>query len=168
MKKWQIAVVAVTVVAVAVAALFGGRAWGQSGSSNDAAETQTAGQGPTYGDFLGAPGGGSMPAGPGGANRSGGNLLGGSIIAADDSTVTIQTADGSTKIVLISGSTTISVTEEGSLADLVVGEQVAVTGTSNSDGTLTATSIRLGSDMAFAGSPGGTAPPSGSTPTTAQ
>jgi len=161
-KKWQIAVVAVAVVAVAAAALFGGRAWGQSAASNDVAQSQAAGQGPGTGNMPGMPGDGSQPPNmPGGAGRDGGNTVSGTIIAADDNSINVQTGDGSTKIVLVSASTSITKTVDGSLSGLVIGENVVISGTANSDNTVTASSIVLGSDLGFGGAPGGGAPPAG-------
>lgn len=178
MKKWQIALVAVAIVAVAVAALFGGRAWGQSTSSNDADLVQAAGQGPGNGNAPGMPGDGSLPTGgPGGTGRNGLNPTSGSIVAADDTSITVKTANGSTKMILVSASTSVTKTVVGSLSDLVTGENVVISGTTNSDDTITASNIVLRSDLGFGGMPGGTAPPSGeasapvggsTTPTTAE
>lgn len=165
MKKWQIAVVAVTVVAVAVAALFGGRAWGQSASSNDTAQARTAGQGPGTGNMPPMPGDGSQQPGAPGAGgiggMGGGNIITGSIIAADDTSVTVKTSDGGTKIILTSASTSITKTTAGSLSDLVVGENVLISGTTNADNTVTASSIVLGSNLGLGGVAGGGAPPAG-------
>jgi hypothetical protein len=159
-KKWQIAVVIVTVIAVALGALFGGRAWGAGGSSDGPGQLAGDGNGPWgRGDGL-------MPSdrqGPG----IGGNMVAGSIIAADETSITVKTSDGSTKIILVSGSTSISLTTEGSVSDLATGEPVVVSGTTNTDGTVTATNIRLGDTLGLAGAPGGI-PPSGSTQTTTQ
>ncbi len=140
MKKWQIAVVVVVVIAVGVGALFGGRAWGESASSSGQDQRQLVGDanGPWNRDD------GSLPGAGLGGGRPGGNLLSGSIIAVDSSSITVQTADGSTKIVLLAGSTAISLVTQGSASDLKTGENVAITGTTNDDGTVTAINIRLG------------------------
>ena len=158
MKKWQIAVVVAALIAVGVGALFGGRAWGASGSSATANADQAAPQ------FMRD---GTGPSGmPGGGPRNADGMVSGSIIAADASSITVETSDGSTKIILVSGSTSISLTTEGSLSDLVTGEDVVVSGTANSDGTVTAASIRLGSNLGLGGAPG-VMPPSGAeTPAT--
>jgi hypothetical protein len=68
----------------------------------------------------------------------------GSIIANDGTTITVKTSNGSTKMVLFSGSTTISKTETGSASDLKVGQEVSVTGSTNTDNTVTATRISVG------------------------
>ena len=165
MKKWQKATLAaVVLMAVGLGCLFGGRAWGAT-SSDDSSRDRAAGQ--TWGDGSrpsGGPGDGSGQfRGPDDIN--GGNMVTGSIISVDDSGITVKTSDGSTKIILVSGSTSISVTTEGSESDLVTGKNVTVSGTTNTDGTVTASSIRLGDVLGFGGTPGG-APPSGGTPST--
>jgi hypothetical protein len=160
MNKWQMwTVAAVVVVAVGVGCLFGGKAWGESGSST------FDGQFPGNGTAMGR-GDGSMPFGaPGG--RNGGNMVTGSIIAVDADSITVQTTDGSTKIVFVGSSATISLATAGSTSDLKIGENVVVSGTTNDDGTVTATSIRLG-EVLTQMVPSGGAPAAGSETTTTQ
>jgi hypothetical protein len=150
------------VIAVGVGALFGGHAWGVSGSSDTTANAQTAQASGDGNRPSGMPGDSSGQFGGLGGGRNGGNMVSGSIIAVDDSGITVKTSDGSTKIILVSGSTSISLTKEGSKSDLVTGEAVVVSGTANSDGTVTASSIMLGTSLGFGGAPGDT-PPSGGT-----
>jgi hypothetical protein len=57
--------------------------------------------------------------------------------------VTIQLRSGSTQIIFLSTSTPIMKTLAGSMSDLAPGDQVTVIGTTNSDGSLTATTIQL-------------------------
>jgi hypothetical protein len=154
-KKWQIAAVVVAVIAVGVGAFFGGHAWGASGSSDDSGQVAGGSNGPW------GRGDGSMPP-DGQGGRNGGNLVAGTIFSADESGITVKTSDGSTKIILVSGSTSISLTTAGSTSDLKTGANVVVSGTSNTDGTVTATNIRLGDTLGLGGAPGGT-PPSGGT-----
>ncbi|MCL4371146.1 MAG: DUF5666 domain-containing protein [Chloroflexi bacterium] len=160
MKKWLIAVVVVLVIAVGVGAFFGGRA--SAGSSTQTPNTN--GQATTEsGQF---PGNGTPPSGDlavTGANGvPGRNMVAGSIIAADDSSITVKTSDGNSKIILVSGSTSISKTQDAAQSDLVIGEDVVVSGTSNDDGSITATRIELGGSL-----PQVTPPSGGSTTTTA-
>lgn len=79
----------------------------------------------------------------GGANRNGNNLTAGQIIAQDDKSITIQSRDGSSKIVFFSDNTQVSKSVSGSLQDLKTGEQAIVTGMANSDGSISAQAIRL-------------------------
>jgi hypothetical protein len=158
-KAWQIAVVAVVVVAVGVGAFFGGRETAGSGTPTVEEAMKVL-----QGQFQqGGPGGNGagFPGGNGAAR--GGNAVTGSIIASDSSSITVQTPDGSTKIVLVSSSTTVNKSSDGALSDLVAGQNVLVTGTTNTDGSVTATRIQVGS-LPTAGGPlpgAGGPPPSG-------
>lgn len=134
MKRWLIPVVAVLVIAVGVGCFFGGRAT-RSGS------TANAKNGVFANGFPGA--NGQTPQG-GNGTRGGGGMVIGSIISNDGTSITVKTQDGSTKIVLFSGSTTISKSTTGSASDLTVGQDVRVTGETKSDGTVSATGISVG------------------------
>ena len=82
------------------------------------------------------------------ANRTGqqsGRPVSGSIISSDETSITVKLQDGSSKIVLFSGSTVVNKQTTGSKTDLTVGERVMVIGKENSDGSLTADSISLNS-----------------------
>jgi hypothetical protein len=72
-----------------------------------------------------------------------GGAITGSILSMDDKSVTVKLLDGSSKIILFSTSTTYSNTITGAKTDLKVGENVAVIGAANSDGSVTATSIQI-------------------------
>jgi hypothetical protein len=67
----------------------------------------------------------------------------GQIISMDDKSITVKMQDGSTKIVIFSDSTTYNKSDQGSKNDLKVGENVAVFGQQNSDGSVTAQNIQL-------------------------
>ncbi len=80
-----------------------------------------------------------------GMGQAGGvNMLRGEINQKDGDTLTIKLADGSSKIVFLSDTTTISKSEQGTGDDLVTGNQVVVFGQTNSDGSVTAQNIQLG------------------------
>ena len=98
---------------------------------------------------------------PGANGVRGGGAVSGSIIAADSSSITVKTTDGSTKIVLLSSSTTVSKVSEGSQSDLTTGQNVIVTGTTNNDGSVTATRVELGATLNTTGTGAGSGPPPG-------
>lgn len=81
------------------------------------------------------------PTGSGNGFR--GAITAGSILSTESGSITVKLADGSSKIVLLSGSTTYTNTVSASENDLKTGENVAVTGSANSDGSITANNIQI-------------------------
>lgn len=67
----------------------------------------------------------------------------GEIVSVDETTLTVKLEDGSSKIVILSDKTEINKAEIGARSDLSAGVRVAVFGTDNSDGSVTAQSIQL-------------------------
>jgi hypothetical protein len=160
-KKWYIAAVVVVVVAVGVGAFFGGRATGGGGTPTVAEAMKVLQSQAQQGNGTGFPG-------ANGTARRGG-AVSGSIIAADATSITVKTSDGGTKIILVSGSTTVAKVSDGTQSDLTVGQNVVVTGTTNTDGSVSATRVQVGATLPTtgAGTPGadGTgAPPDGGAP----
>lgn len=72
-----------------------------------------------------------------------GGMVTGQIVSQDDTSVTVKLQDGSSKIVILSKTTAINKQASGTKDDLKSGERVAVFGTTNSDGSVTAQSIQL-------------------------
>ena len=175
MKRWLVAVVIVVVIVVGVGAFFGGKASGGGTPSPQAAlkvlTNLTAAQRQQLlgsGGGLGGLFGGSR--GTGGAGGTGGTGAGGfttgSIVSSDSTSITVKLTDGSTKIVLYAPSTVIAVSKTGSAADLTTGQDVTVTGTANSDGSITATRIHVGTLPRIVGGNGGPPGTGGSSTTT--
>ena len=151
MKPWLIVVVVVVVIAVGVGGFFGGKAAGGGGTITQEqaiAALQSGGEG----GFPG--GGGGFPGGGTGGNGAGG-FIRGNIIAQDNGSITVKLDDGSTKIVLMPESATIAVAQTGTASDLAVGKDVTVIGATNSDGTVTATQIQIGTLPGLGGRPAG-------------
>jgi hypothetical protein len=86
-------------------------------------------------------------AGRGAAGTRGGAAGGftsGTIISSANGSISIQQQNGSsTEIVLLSPTTMILKQTSGTAADLTTGTSVTVTGTANSDGSMTATSVQI-------------------------
>jgi hypothetical protein len=100
---------------------------------------------PAQNGFAGGAGG---PAGF--AERTGtrtsttGGFTSGTILSSSNGSISIQEQNGSsTEIVLVGSTTQILKTAAGSASDLGVGTAVTITGTSNSDGSMTANSIQI-------------------------
>ncbi len=94
-------------------------------------------------------------------NRAGGkqsgigqnmNIVSGEITKIDATSMTVGLQSGGSKLVFFSSSTQVMKTESGNAEDLKEGEQVFVTGQTNADGSVSASSIQLrGEEMMRAG-----------------
>lgn len=97
----------------------------------------------TQGQAGGQAAGGQNVGGPGGQMRGGVRPVMGEIISQDDKSVTVKMADGSTRIVFVSDSTTINKAAQGTKSDLKTGETISAFGTQNADGSVTAENVQL-------------------------
>lgn len=79
----------------------------------------------------------------GNGQKGGMRLVSGQVISSDNQSITVKLPDGSTKIALLTGNTQITKSIQASITDLTTGIQVAVFGTPNSDGSVTAQNIQL-------------------------
>jgi len=71
------------------------------------------------------------------------NGVNGEIIASDEKSITVKLSDGSSKIIFVGTSTSINKATEGTKTDLVTGTKVAVFGSTNTDGSMTAQNIQI-------------------------
>lgn len=131
-KHWIITIV--LVVIVGAGAFFGGMQYQKM-------QRPSFGQG---GNFFAQRGSGSA----GGARRFGngqlgGNAVRGEIISSDANSITVKLQDGSSKIVLLGSSTSITESTNAGKDALQTGKQVMVFGNQNSDGSVTAQFIQL-------------------------
>lgn len=128
----------IVVIIVGAGSFYSGMRYGksQSGAKNLAFNER-----PGFGGGLG--GMQRNAVGQGGVRAAGGGFVNGSIIAKDDKSITVKSADGGSKIVLLSGATQIMKSVDGSASDLEVGKNVMITGQADSAGSITAQSIQL-------------------------
>lgn len=89
---------------------------------------------------------------------AGAGFVTGSVLSKDDTSMTVKMRDGSSKIVLYTGTTQVLKSTTGAATDVVVGGQVSIQGAQNSDGSITAQSIQIRPDMPAVSTPTGTVP----------
>ena len=100
--------------------------------------------------FAGRGGPGGMMGGgrgQGGGMVRGSGFASGEVSSVDANSIVVKMRDGSSKIVLYAPSTEIGKFTTGMLSDIVVGKQIMVNGTANSDGSVTATNIQIRPNM---------------------
>ena len=125
-----ILVAAIVAVVVGSGAFYGGMKYVQGNRQQRFSQTS----GSNIGGQIGLRGG------QGGA---GGGLVSGDIISKDSQSITVKMREGSSKIVFFSDLTEVSKFVAGTSADLVIGKSVTVIGKTNSDGSITATSVQM-------------------------
>jgi len=137
----RLLVPAVTIAVVAVIAFGGGYAVANATATKSGA-TLTPGDGQGFG-----PNASNRPRGGFGGNSSG--TVGS--VSADQMTIT--TAAGGSKIILLTPTTTVTKVSSTpqALTDIASGTQVTVAGTTNPDGSVTATSVIIGNIGGFGG-----------------
>lgn len=105
---------------------------------------QSQSQAGRSGNFQGARNGTFGQRGTGlSAGRQGYRPVSGDIISMDDKSITVKLQDGSSKIVLLTGTTVYNKSAVVAKSDLKTGEKVVVLGTDNSDGSVTASDVQL-------------------------
>ena len=88
--------------------------------------------------------GGGGAGGFGGGGGFGGSAITGSVTVVSGDTLYITASNGTVYTVKTSGSTSVSISSSGSLSQLKPGQQVTVSGTQGSGGTVNATKITAG------------------------
>ncbi len=78
-----------------------------------------------------------------GNNRTMGGMVSGEILSIDDKSLTIKSQDGGSRLVFLSASTTISKMTSGSTGDLVIGSNVSINGSNNTDNSINAQMIQI-------------------------
>ncbi|MDO8482526.1 MAG: hypothetical protein Q7S86_01755 [bacterium] len=143
MKKGQIVAVAAGILIVGGGAFYAGTKYRSSNSTNAAGVRGAfANLSPEERQTRFA----QVGVGPTGARASRGTDAGfvsGEVISKDDKSITLKLADGGSKIVFLSGTAAITKSISGSFEDIVVGERVMITGTANSDGSMTGQTVQI-------------------------
>lgn len=139
-------IVAVLITAIVFGAVgFGGGMMIGKKSASPGVSGRMMGANGTPGGFPG------QDAQSGGGNFSTGNVAVGKVTDKDDKSFTLKLADGSTRVVYYSSSTTFSKTETVTAGDVSVDTTVSAMGTATSGGDLTATRVTIGEGIGFGG-----------------
>ncbi|MCL5676101.1 MAG: DUF5666 domain-containing protein [Patescibacteria group bacterium] len=148
--KNSLATTVLVAVIVAVLGFFGGIKYQQMQRTN-----LGFGNGQFQGGSAGQSGGRQF-------NRNGNGFrpVVGQIISSDANSITVKLQDGSSRIVLLSGTTKIDKTSPAAKSDLTVGQTVSAFGTVNPDGSMTAENIQLNPENIMRGRNGQNATPS--------
>lgn len=136
-KQWIILVV--VAVVFAGGGFFGGMKYQASKTPTVAARSGATGASGAYGAAGGFAG---RRTGAGGGSGAG-SFLNGQVLSVNGTTMTVQLTGGGSQIVVLAPSTQYRKAVDGTSADLTVGSQVTITGSTNSDGSLTAQSVQI-------------------------
>ena len=138
MDKKNIILVIVGII-VLVAVFYGGMSYGKSQAATSSNIQARQGFSPNSN-------------GGGRGMRNGGGFITGQIITKDATSITVQLMAGGTassgqasgsKIIFLDSNTKITKSVDGTTNDLVVGEQVSVNGTANTDGSVNAQTVQI-------------------------
>ncbi|MDO8610885.1 MAG: DUF5666 domain-containing protein [bacterium] len=136
MKQSQIVSIILGFIIIGGVAFFGGMKYQESKTTTNQSQAGTFGNGQgmmrNNGQFGNRTGG-----------QTGSRATTGDIVATSDNSITVKMQDGSSKIVLYSPNTPINKSDKATSTDLKTGERIAVFGTDNSDGSVTAQDIQL-------------------------
>ena len=132
-------------VLIALISFWGGVSYGKSKSS---VNSFTKGQGSFNQNGTNFQGGRMMGQNTKGGGNGGG-FTSGEVISMDATSMTIKLRDGGSKIVLFSPTSKVEKTVDGTITDVAVGKSVMVTGTTNPDGSVSATSIQMRPTLAI-------------------
>ena len=136
MKKYKLHIVWAIVV---IAALVGGFFWGKSAGASASLAARAGGAGRFA--FASSTAGGF--AGRTGAAGAAGGLTVGQVTALGSDSFTLQLANGNSENIFFSSSTQIVEPQPVSISAIQSGTNVMITGTANSDGSMTATTIQV-------------------------
>lgn len=141
----KIIVGAVVVLVIAAGSFYGGMVYGKNQATTSRTMTLPNGQ---QVPFNGTPGGAQgfrgqgQNGGPGGFGEQAGMTFG-TIESVDGNVVTITTRDGAKKTVNVTDTTLIEKNASVSVSDLATGDTVIVSGSDNTDGSITARSVQV-------------------------
>lgn len=143
MDKKKIATFVAIVGVVGAGAFYGGVKYGMSKNVSGADRSKFAGRQGAMQNGQGGQNQRMAGSGKQGAGGTDGGFSGGEIISKDEKSVTIKTRDGGSKIVYFSDATSIGKETSGATSDLTMGQQVMISGKTNTDGSIAAQNIQI-------------------------
>jgi hypothetical protein len=137
MDKKQIVSLVVVAIVFAAGGFFGGMKYQQHKATSSLAARA--------GQFAGrAAGQGGAAGGAGrGFSRGAGTFLTGQVLSVSNNSVTIKSMSGGSQVAILAPSTQYNKSVNGAASDVTTGENVVVTGSQNSDGSITAQSVQI-------------------------
>jgi len=146
MKKYRLFIYGVIVLVVGGGSFFGGMKYQESKIQKERSvfSARMGGNRTQNGSLNGSQKTGNNTSG---VRPSGIAQVIGEITGVDQTTVTVKTMDGGSRIIVLSGTTSINKMAEGTKTDLAVGTRVAIFGTENTDKTVNATSVQINPSM---------------------
>lgn len=140
MKNKKIVGMIVIVLLVAGLSFLGGMKYGSSKSSANQLTSRQSQFGQNgFNQNVGGRTGQGMRNGGG----FGEGVVSGEILSKDATSMTVSLRSGGSKIVLYSPTTKVEKTVDGTIADVIAGKSVMITGTANPDGSVSASSIQI-------------------------
>jgi hypothetical protein len=129
-------------IIIAIAALVGGFLWGKSAAAGSvtAAGRTGAGRFALGSSTTGFAGRGGFG---GAAGAGGAGLATGQVLSVSGDSLTLQLANGNSENIFFSSSTQVIVPQPAPLSTIQSGTMVMVEGTTNSDGSVTASTIEV-------------------------
>jgi len=131
MKKF-LPILIIAIIVAGGAGFYGGMLYGKQSVPKAPAGSALAARGNFSGTRTGARG----------ANGAG--FISGQILAKTDNSLTIKSSTAGSQIVFLAPSSQIMESSTTTIANLNVGQNVMVTGTTNSDGSVTARTVQIG------------------------
>lgn len=122
-------------ISVAITAVVAGGAGYYVGAKTGATATASA-----RGQMMGGQGMGRGGFARGGAN---GNVVSGEVVTMSDTSLTVKTREGSSRVVLLTGGTKVAKQVDGVKTDVKQGLNVMIIGTQNGDGSVTAETVQI-------------------------
>ena len=137
MSKKQIVILVVVAVVFAGGGFYAGMKYQQSKTPSRGNFAQFTGQGGAAG--IAAQNGTRRIAG----GQNGASFVSGTVLSKDSNSITVKNQSGGSQIVILGSSAQYQKSVQGTSDDVTVGENVTVTGTQNSDGSLTAQNVQI-------------------------